>query len=120
MKYIELYNYLRDKESLTRVQAIRSIWKVRILAPEIKAAMGEWARNGTCDITVSGVSYKELVQREGMKPVRAFKMLDWLKREPLVAHQYMVRRTMLADMSKHGGAEVATDITEKDTSDIDL
>lgn len=120
MKYIKLYNYLRDKESLTRVQSIRTIWRVRVLAPEIKAAMGEWVRTGTCEITIAGVSYKELVLKENMKPVRAFRMLDWLRREPVIAHQYLVRRTMLSDLSKCGSAKVATDIEETDTSDIDL
>lgn len=120
MKYIELYKYLRDKESLSRVQTIRSIWRVRSLAPEIKVAMGEWVRTGTCDLTIAGVSYKELVLKEGMKPVRAFKMLDWLKREPVIAYQYLVRRITLSDLSKHGSAKVATDIEETDTSDIDL
>ena len=120
MKYIDLYNYLRDQESLTRVQAIRSILHVRNLDPEVKSAMGVWAKTGNCNLTIADVSFKELVTNAGMKPVRAFKMLDWLKREPVLAHRYLAQRTMRADLSKHGSATIKTDIEETDKSDIEL
>lgn len=120
MKYVQLYNYLRSSEELSRVQAVRSIMGVRKLDPEIKKAMGEWARTGQCRIEIAGVSFKELTEKEGMKPVRAFRMLDWLKREPRLAKRYMVQRHLRADLSKVGSAHIAADIEEKDKSDIDL
>lgn len=120
MKYIDLYNFLREKEELTRVQAIRSIIDVRKFTPEIKNAMGKWAATGKCDLTVADVSFNELTKVENMKPIRAFKMLDWLSREPVMAHRYLAQRVMLADLSKHGSAKVATDIEETDKSDITL
>lgn len=120
MKYIDLYNYLRDQEDLNRAQAIRSILAIRKFAPEIKAAMLEWTKTGKCGLTVADVSFNELVVSEGMKPVRAFKMLDWLKREPIMAHRYLSQRLMRADLSKVGSAKIAIDIPENDKSDIEL
>lgn len=120
MKYIDLYNFLREKEELSRVQAIRSIMDVRKFAPEIKSAMTEWALTGRCDLTVADVSFNELIRTENMKPIRAFKMLDWLSREPIMAYRYLAQRVMLADLSKHGSAKVATDIEETDKSDLKL
>lgn len=120
MKYIDLYNYLRNNENLSRVQAVRSILGVRKLDPEIKKAMFEWAQTGKCDLTVEDVTFKELTTKEDMKPIRAFKMLDWLKREPLYAHRYLAKRAMMADLSKFSSAHVAADIVESDKSDIEL
>ena len=120
MKYIDLYNYLRDHEELSRTQAIRSILDIRKLDPEIKKALAEWAKKGKCDLTIEGVSFYELVASEDMKPIRAFKMLDWLKREPAIAHRHLAQRIMRADLSKYGSAEIKTDIEETDTSDIEL
>lgn len=120
MRYIDLYKYLRDNEELNRVQAIRSIINVRHFAPEIKAALQIWANTGKCEITIADVSYNELVNELGMKPIRAFKMLDWLSREPILAHRYLAQRTMRADLSKHGSAKISTNIDETDKSDIEL
>ena len=120
MKYIELYNYLRDQEELNRAQAIRSILDIRKFDSEIKAAMSEWTKTGKCDLKIADVSFTELVVSEGMKPVRAFKMLDWLKREPVMAHRYLSQRLMRTDLSKVGSAKIATDFPEEDKSDIEL
>lgn len=120
MKYLDLYNYLRDQEELTRVQAIRSILNVRNLDPEIKTAMSEWVKTGNCNLVIADVSFKELVSNVGMKPVRAFKMLDWLKREPVLAHRYLAQQILRADLSKHESATIKTDIEEPDKSDIEL
>lgn len=118
MKYIDLYNYLRDHEELSRVQAIRSIWGVRRLSPNIKIAITKWSETGVCNLEIADVKYNELVYTIGMKPIRAFKMLDWLSREPVLAHRYLAQRTMLADLSKHGSAKIRTEIEETDKSDI--
>lgn len=121
MKYIELYNYLRDTEELSRVQAIRSIMDVRHFSPEIKDALKTWASTGKCDLTIADVSFNELVINVGMKPIRAFKMLDWLQREPVLAHRYLAQRQMRSDLSKHGSASIAAkDIDDVDKSDIEL
>lgn len=120
MRYIDLYKYLRDKEELNQVQAVRSILDIRHLSPEIKMALKIWSSTGKCDVTVADVSFNELVNVLGMKPIRAFKMLDWLSREPVIAHRYLAQMAMLADLSKHGSAKISTDIVEADKSDIEL
>lgn len=120
MEYIKLYRYLRQNEMLTRVQAVRSSYEVRKLDKDIKKAISEWIKTGKCDLVIENVSYDELVTKEEMKPIRAFKMLDWLKREPMTAHYYLMHRLALADLSKNGSAQVALDIEEKDTSNIEL
>lgn len=120
MKYIVLYKYLLEEEGLTRVQAIRSINDIRKFDPEIKKALGIWFETTQCELVINGVAFQDLVTREGMKPIRAFKMLDWAKREPLLAIRYLGRRPFVTDMSKVGSAKIAEDIEETDTSDIDL
>lgn len=120
MKYIELYKYLVNEEGLTRVQAIRSINDIRKFDPEIKKAFGAWFETRKCDLVVEGISFDDLVTIEQMKPVRAFKMLDWVKREPFLAIRYLSRKPFITDMSKVGSAKIAEDIEETDTSDIDL
>lgn len=120
MKYIDLYNYLRDQEGLNRAQSIRSIIDVRKFDPEIKKAMLTWVETGECDIVIEDVSFNELISSVKMKPVRAFKMLDWLKREPVLAHRYLAQRAMRADLSKYGSAKVAKEVPETDKSDIKL
>lgn len=120
MKYFELYKYLIDEEGLTRVQAIRSINDIRKFDPEIKKALAAWFESKQCNLVIEGVSFEKLITTLEMKPIRAFKMLDWVKREPFLAIRYLARRSFKADMSKVGSAKIAEDIEETDTSDIDL
>jgi hypothetical protein len=93
---------------------------IRRLDPEIKAALATWFETGKCDITVADVSFVELITKEDMRPIRAFKMLDWLKREPAFAHRYLAQRRMRADLTKVGSARLATEIEETDKTDIEL
>ncbi len=124
MKYLDLFNYMisRDGEDLTTVQAIRNIMRIRKLDPEIKKALGRFLETGKCSHTEAGVCFTELIGKEGMKPIRAFLMLDWLKSEPSAALKYLALKNVHADLSTVGSAEVATEIDEKDIdkSDIEL
>ncbi len=120
MRYLDLYNFLRNKEGLNRVQSIRSIIDVRKLDHEIKTALIKWFDTGTCDLIIEDVSFVELITKENMMPIRAFKMLDWLKREPAFAHRYLAQRKLRADLSLVGSAKVADHIEETDKSDIEL
>lgn len=121
IKYIDLYNRLRNDEELTIVQAIRSIVKIRHFDPEIKAALVQWLETGKCDLVVEDVSFNELTQEEEMKPFLAFKMLDWLKREPLLAYQCLAQRHMLDDLTQTGTAHISTaQPQDVDKSDIEL
>lgn len=119
MKYLSIYNYLVKEEGLTSVQAIRSINEIRKFQPEIKEAFLKWYNTRECNLTVEGVSFHDLTERDKMKPVRAFKMLDWLKREPILALHYLTMRPFRADLSKVGSAKISTKIEENvDKSDI--
>lgn len=122
MKYIDLFNYLisKDGEDLSLVQAVRNIGRIRKLDPVIKEALVGFLNTGKCSHTEAGVCFTELVGTEKMKPIRAFLMLDWLKREPISALKYLALRGVHADLSEVGSAKIATRIDEGsiDKSDI--
>ena len=122
MKYIDLFNYLisKDGEDLSFVQAVRNIGRIRKLDPVIKEALVGFLNTGKCSHTEAGVCFTELVCTEKMKPIRAFLMLDWLKREPISALKYLALRGIHADLSEVGSAKIATKIDEGsiDKSDI--
>lgn len=124
MNYIVLLNYLMssDGEDLTLVQAIRNIVRIRKLDPEIKTSLGKFLKTGKCSHEESGVTFVELVNQEHMKPIRAFMMLDWLKREPVRALKHLAMLGIHADLSKVGTAKIKKDIDESDIdkSDIEL
>lgn len=88
--YVKLYQYLINEEELSRVEAARNIKRIMKLDAEIYAAFKQWFLGKQIpDIEINGVSYHELTEDEGMMPVRAFLMLDWIKREPAEAMRYM-------------------------------
>lgn len=122
MNYIELLNYMmsKDGEDLSLVQAVRNIGRIRKLNPEIKKAMEDFLNTGKCSYTAAGVCFTELIGAEKMKPIRAFLMLDWLKREPVTALKYLTLKGIHADLSEVGSASIATTIDENsiDKSDI--
>lgn len=123
MNYIELLNYLmsKDGEDLSFVQAVRNIGRIRKLDPEIKKALISFVNTGKCSHTEAGVCFTELVGGERMKPIRAFLMLDWLKREPITALKYLALRGIHADLSEVGSASISSKIEEEtiDKSDIE-
>lgn len=120
MKYIELFNYLINKEELNIAQAIRTIFRVRVIDPEIKKEIGLYLKSGSSNYTVVGVNFSDLRTVAKMKPIRAFLMLDWLKREPNVALHYLARLNTMTDLSEIGSAKVITELEENDKSDIIL
>lgn len=122
MKYIDLFNYLisKDGEDLSFVQAVRNIGRIRKLDPVIKEALVGFLNTGKCSHTEAGVCFTELVGTEKMKPIRAFLMLDWLKREPISGLKYLALRGIHADLSEVGSANVATKIDESSIDKSDL
>lgn len=114
MNYIELLNYLmsKDGEDLSFVQAVRNIGRIRKLDSEIKKALISFVNTGKCSHTEAGVCFTELVGGERMKPIRAFLMLDWLKREPITALKYLALRGIHADLSEVGSASIPSKIEE--------
>lgn len=89
IEYTKLYEHLTKEEHLSAWEAIRSIAKVRKLAPEILKAIKEWSYGIVPEIAINGVSYSELTEMEDLKPIQAFLMLDWLKRDPVAAMRFM-------------------------------
>ena len=94
ISYISLYNYLTKVECLSNMEAVRSINRIRRLDPQIKMALSVWIRTGIVDLTVNGISFNELTKEDGFSPIRAFFMLDWIKREPVNAMKYMAVERM--------------------------
>lgn len=95
--YIKLYQHLRYKDGLKPWEALECIAEVREMAPEILLALKEWADGEEApDITFNGVSFNKLVNDEGMKPIRAFLMLDWIYREPIAAMNYLASSRLRA------------------------
>lgn len=125
IKYIDLYKHLRNKENLNPFEAVRNILRVRKMDCELMNKLKEWLENENdliVDVEVEGVSYSQLVNREGMKPVRAFLFLDWLKREPLEAMNYMMNdrfRSPMPELSDEDKQEL-DDIIEKFEKDPDV
>lgn len=90
IKYISLYRYLVDEEQKTIAQAIRTINRLRKMDSECLNALWTWMEGNRPDISVDGVTYTDLVDNEKMSTTRALLYLDWLKREPEVALNYMI------------------------------
>lgn len=123
MNYIDLLTYLMSSqgEDLRFIQAVRNISRIRKMDDGIKRALNTFLKTGVCDYEEAGVSFVELVNDEHMKPVRAFLMLDWLKREPVEAMKYLTIRGVHADLSKVGSATIKEDVSEEiDKSEIQL
>ena len=123
MNYIDLLTYLMSSqgEDLRLIQAVRNISRIRKMDNDIKIALSAFLKTGVCDYEEAGVSFVELVNDEHMKPVRAFLMLDWLKREPVEAMKYLAIRGVHADLSKVGSATIKEDVSEEiDKSEIQL
>lgn len=122
MKYIDLFNYLisKDGENLSFLQAVRNISRIRKLDPVIKEALVGFLNTGKCSHTEEGVCFTELVGAEKMKPIRAFLMLDWLKREPTSALKYLALRGIHADLSEVDSAKIAIKIDDGPVNKSDI
>ena len=97
IEYLKLYNYLKN-DGLELMHIIRVVSKVRRLPKEYLEAVYLVLEQADPDIRIEehGVTYKELVEKNSMKPIRAILMLDWIRREPEVAISYMSETMMRA------------------------
>ena len=85
IKYVQLLKYLMKEEHFSEMEALRTISRVRRMHIEIRKAFFRWF-NGYCpELTIEGVTFRELIEEENMRPVRAFLFMDWLRREPGIA-----------------------------------
>ena len=111
IKYISLFKYLIEDEGLNPMSAYRNIQRIRMLPPEFKQAVFEVLSSYVPDMEIGGVSFRELTENDGMKPIRAILMLDWLRREPAVAIRYMATeryRSVMVGLPKQREVEKIT------------
>ena len=111
IKYISLFKYLIEDEGLNPMSAYRNIQRIRMLPPEFKQAVFEVLSSYVPDMEIGGVSFRELTENDGMKPISAILMLDWLRREPAVAIRYMATeryRSVMVGLPKQREVEKIT------------
>lgn len=116
LKYIQLYGYLIVKENHSPISAGRIISYVRKLPSDLKLAVLAIVNQGIPDLEIEGISLTELIEKDGMKPIRAVLMLDWIRREPAVALRYMARGrisvpVIIPDDGKEPQSQDQSDIT---------
>lgn len=109
IEYIKLYNYLVNVEELERSQILRNILRIRKLPKDLLEAVLVIITHPEAypNITVEGVTFEELVDKDGMKKIRAILMLDWIRREPESALSYMAENTMRAPIQPLDQKELA-------------
>lgn len=92
IEYKELYKELMDFYE-NRIKVIKVIFQIRNFNPELKKAFYSYFKEKgdviPTEISFHGVSLAELIEKEGMNPLRAFLMLDWISKNPKDAMEYM-------------------------------
>lgn len=119
IKYISLFRYLTHTEGLKASEAYRNIQRIRRLPTELKEAVYDVLSSVSPNVSYEGVSFRELTDIEGMKPIRAILMLDWIRREPVAAMQYMATERLRHSLFVKSVAE-EKDIDDGDKSDIEF
>lgn len=94
IQYINLYKYLISEEHLSTRAALRNILRIRKLPIEYKNAVLDIINGYIPNISTHGVSLDELINKDGMTPIRAILFLDWVNREPANAFKYMSEDTI--------------------------
>lgn len=89
IQYIKLFTYLRDTEELEGIQILRTINRVRKLPNDFLIEVQRILEGEEPNLEISGVSYEELREKDGMRPIRAILFLDWVRTEPEAAFSYM-------------------------------
>lgn len=97
IKYIQLYKYLLEEDN-SPIGAYKVIQSIRKLPVELKNAVFDILNGSIPFIEYHDVSLQELLEKDNMKPIRAILMLDWIRREPLVAMRYMAREKLNAPL----------------------
>lgn len=99
IEYKKLYDYLRNEDSLQSLETLKVIYKIRQLPKEYRLAILNIIEGNIPTLSdVEGISYSELVEKDGMRPIRAVLMLDWIRREPDDAIRYMAEETFRAPL----------------------
>ena len=96
IQYIRLYEYLREKEGLEGIQILRNIYRLRKLPRTFLIEVEKLLNGQEPQIEVECVSYQELTEKDGMLPIRAILMLDWIRRDSYAAFKYMEKKGLRA------------------------
>ena len=102
IEYKELYKELMDLYG-SRIKVIKIINQIRNFKPELKKAFYTYFKEKgeiiPKEISFHGVTLTELIEKEGMNPLRAFLMLDWISKNPRDAMEYMASYRFRSPMS---------------------
>lgn len=98
IQYIKLYHFLAKEEHLSGKALRRTITRIRELPREFKGAVSDLLKGLIPDISIQDVSLEQLMNRDGMSPIRGLLFLDWLRREPANALRYMAFDTLSSAM----------------------
>lgn len=94
IKYIRLYNYLTQDEKLSSRAALRNILRIRKLPVEYRKAIVDIMDGLIPCVSCNNITLDELINKDGMSPVRALLFLDWVRKEPANAIKYMAKDTL--------------------------
>lgn len=122
ISYIKLYNYLTEIANYERISALRTIFRLRKLPKELLSAVSQIIENKTPNICINDVSFEDLVEKDGMRPIAAILMLDWLRREPEAALTYLSECTLRSPImhltdQQHNELDQAIAQLEKEVKD---
>ncbi len=144
INYLKLYKYYTDIEKLPVFATLRNIWKVRNLPKEFKEVVAQIISKEVDKQNVSitnlefhGVSLQELVEQDGMTRMAAVFFMDWLRREPHMAIEFMRTEQFRTPMEpldnegvkivrqainnlKNAGAKYVIEEVNEDTTDIEI
>lgn len=98
ISYQKLYKYYTEVEELSVSATLKNIWKIRRLPQEFKIVVAQIISKvidkqdvSITNMELHGVTLQELVENDGMTRMGAVLFMDWLRREPHEAMEYMRR-----------------------------
>ena len=99
IEYFKLYKYITEKEVKKPWEAIRSIRRLRKMPQNYLLTLKRRLDGDiTADVNEGEIWLSELIENEGMQLSQAFLMLDWIRREPENAFQYMAEERFRSPM----------------------
>lgn len=97
IKYRDLYSRLIKEFGLT--ESLKLINRVRKFSKKNLEALSAFMETETIpELTDGKTKLSELIDNEGMSPICAFIMIDWMEKKPEDAYQYMAKYRHSAPM----------------------
>lgn len=103
--YKQLYDFVMQDKNRHPWEAIRTIRRLRKMSNKLLKALWVLLEGGFPDVAVGDVTYAELVNDEGMSPIEALLILDWLERDPQAATVFMESERMRKPIAPLNEAE---------------